>query len=95
MVRYKTKGFTLIEIMVLVAIIGILAAIMLPAIGDYKKREQLDEKAETYAEDFEELQDEYIRNDVRKAQQVEIKRHSDGTLWACNLLTDDCYKVVK
>jgi type IV pilus assembly protein PilA len=64
-VRHLHKGFTLIELMIVVAIIGILAAVALPAYNDYTIRAKVAELV--------------VAGSAAKAAVVE-KAHNDGTL---------------
>ncbi|MEM9757954.1 MAG: pilin [Pseudomonadota bacterium] len=49
-VRKAQQGFTLIELMIVIAIVGILAAIALPAYQDYTVRARMSEALATMAE---------------------------------------------
>jgi type IV pilus assembly protein PilA len=66
------KGFTLIELMIVVAIIGILAAIALPAYQDYTIRAQVSE-GPTLAEGLKlALADYYTSNGVWPADETKV-----------------------
>lgn len=91
----KNKGFTLIELILVIAIIGILAAILIPAFKSYKEQQRMEANLQHEYNEEENVPKNYIRNDVRTTQSVKLKRHNDGTLWACNTRTKDCYKVEK
>lgn len=49
-IQKKQQGFTLIELMIVIAIVGILAAIALPAYQDYTVRAKISEAMVTLAE---------------------------------------------
>ncbi len=57
----KLRGFTLIEVMITVAIIGILASVALPAYTDYLRRGQIPQ-AFTYLSDYRIKMEQYYQD---------------------------------
>ena len=58
----RTKGFTLIELMIVVAIIGILSAIAIPAYTDYVTRAKIPEATSTLADLRVKMEQYYLDN---------------------------------
>lgn len=73
--KQNVKGFTLIELMIVVAIIGILAAVALPAYSDYTVRARMSEVI---------LAASACRTDITEYVQVNNAYPSTAILGGCN-----------
>ncbi len=61
-IRTNTNGFTLIELMIAVAIVGILAAVALPSYVEYVRRGKIQEATSTLADARVQLEQYYMDN---------------------------------
>src|SRR5690349_24620211 len=74
----KQKGFTLIELMIVVAIIGILAAIAIPAYQDYIARAQVSEGVQLMAGGKTPFAEFYSDKGRRPSDTASLMSNTDG-----------------
>jgi type IV pilus assembly protein PilA len=83
--RKAQQGFTLIELMIVVAIIGILAAVAIPAYKDYTVRAKMSEVV---------LAGSACRTAITEAYQVSTTALPAAGAWGCEIATGSGTKYV-
>ena len=77
--QYQQSGFTLIELMIVIAIVGILAAIALPAYQDYTVRAKMSEPLALLSEAKTTVTEYYVTNNALPSESVSGIRTNPNT----------------
>jgi type IV pilus assembly protein PilE len=93
---HRARGFTLIEVMIVVAIVAVLAAIALPNYGDYVKRGKIIEATQRLSEARVKLEQFYLDSRTYTNGCLNVRTghgSSDAFDLACATPTDTTYTV--
>ncbi|MCF6209557.1 MAG: pilin [Gammaproteobacteria bacterium] len=91
LVKKAQQGFTLIELMIVVAIIGILAAIAIPAYQDYTIRAKMSEAISLGSSAKNSVSEYYISEGAMPATEADAGIDATGTVYATPVVEEMNY----
>src|SRR2546423_8505483 len=94
--RHRVRGFTLIEVLIVVAIVGVLAAIALPNYSDYVKRGKIIEATQRLSEARVKMEQFFLDNRKYTGGCGNVRQGaggSDSFDLVCDAPSDTAYKI--